>query len=121
VREAELRKARAIVIALTGVVVLCSQSPVSVDARQTALQRVSGVRADRLDSKPAAASMILFRGEPLATTTFVAKVPAPPAPAQGRRSEEPPAAPAKRAIGCEAAVSPLVKPQAVAIPGRCLA
>jgi hypothetical protein len=125
VREADLLKTQAILVALTGILVLCGQiGPTAVDARQTAIQRVAGIKGDRLDAPRAVpladsfATSVLFRADSLTGAPVVAK-PAPAVPS--RRSEEPQVAPVKRALGCEAAVSPLVRQQAASVPGRCLA
>ena len=72
VREADLLKTQAILVALTGILVLCGQiGPTAVDARQTAIQRVAGIKGDRLDAPRAVpladsfATSVLFRADSL--------------------------------------------------------
>ena len=133
----------ALVVGVTGAVLLAGTLvPVASDSRPEAATRVPASTADGTDSiaptigfgEPDGA--ILFRAEPMTSTTWIARngeaptvtarqAPVAPAvqPAAPARAADDPGArksPKTRMVGCEGAVSPLVKQQARAMPGLCV-
>jgi hypothetical protein len=141
VGEANMLDFSALLVGTAGLALVAgSLAPVAIDtARSTATTVV--VKSERLDRVGAGTvrmgpvrsdGAVLFQADPFTGTRWVAQsadrptssardVPAPAARQPAATGEEPGTAKPKRTVGCETAVSPLVKLQAANVPGRCLA